>query len=150
MDSLICVDKIGQSHAFSQFSRHAIRSGLVKPVKSHGVRRSRDARVSISLAVRSADCVLKFCLRRIFEVVLAMGVRPRCKCHFRTTWAGDRPLDLATLASPMTLVAMKFWVRIRFDLSWTTLSQETLKNEKSATLFSCTFQSGRLSACGSL
>ena len=51
-------------------------------------------------AVRSGDSFeLKFSLRRRVEVVLATGVRPRCKCHLRTTCAGDRPFEFATWAS---------------------------------------------------
>ena len=82
------------------FFSQAIRSGLVKPVKSQELWRSREANISISLAVRSGDSFeLKFSLRRRVEVVLATGVRPRCKCHLRTTCAGDRPFKPATWAS---------------------------------------------------
>ena len=87
--------KVSLRSVFAQ----AIRSGLVKPVKSQELWRSREANTSISLAVRSGDSFeLKFSLRRRVEVVLATGVRPHCKCHLRTTCAGDRTFELATWA----------------------------------------------------
>lgn len=75
----------------SHVLRQAIRSGLVKPVKSQEAKRSKDSNISSSFSVR----------RRV-EVVLTIGVRPLCRCHFSTTCAGDRPCEFATWACSRT------------------------------------------------
>ncbi len=102
LNSVLCksnpsikISTSSSSHALHQ----AIRSGLVKPVKSQEVLRSKDSNISSSLAVSSNDAAMpRFSSRRRAEVVLTIGVRPLCRCHFSTTCAGDRPCEFATWA----------------------------------------------------
>lgn len=86
----------------SHVLRQAIRSGLVKPVKSQEAKRSKDSNISSSLAVSSGAAKPRFSVRRRVEVVLTIGVRPLCRCHFSTTCAGDRPCEFATWACSRT------------------------------------------------